>query len=74
MSFQDTLMNIVTIEDCPFGQDFYDIRCAWCDGLVDESQGFDEANNDKISHENDHGIYSDPDTGELWLDLEDSHK
>jgi hypothetical protein len=65
MSFQDTLMNIVTIDgEAPS----FVVECAWCDFQEDAGAYFDTANNIKIDHENEHGIYLDPDTGEMYCD------
>jgi hypothetical protein len=70
MSYQDTLMNVVYIKDCPMGGGWFDIRCARCgDLIVFETRDFDEANNVKIDHENEHGIFLDTEVGEgLYYD------
>ena len=66
MSFQDTLMNIVYIND--LDDDNINVKCSWCD-FSEFTLGLFSANNIKIDHENDHGIYLDPDTGEMYYDL-----
>lgn len=77
MSYQDTLMNVVYLVDDE--EPRINIYCSWCDndtgsdGLIGWRDNIDDANNMKITHENDHGIYSDPDTGELYHDPEDSY-
>jgi len=46
------------------------VRCSWCPWFTDAADIWD-ANNCVIDHQNEHGIYSDPDTGELYYDPEE---
>jgi hypothetical protein len=69
MSFQDTLMNVVYLEEYPDVDDVVYVLCSWCDPPeIGWRTHLTDANNLKIIHENDHGIYLDPDTGEMYYD------
>ena len=68
------LMNVVQVIEIPQRQKRFSIWCAWCnDWYAHKISTLYDANDIKISHENDHGIYLDPETGEMYHDPEDSY-
>jgi hypothetical protein len=70
MSHDDTLMDVVTVNEDEVAGDF-EVWCDWGCGLVGMADDLFTANDWKIDHENEHGIYADPDTGALYHDPED---
>ena len=58
------LMNVVRIVEFV---SFCWVDCQWCEFCA-ARKDFADANDCKIDHENQHGIFSDPDTGELYYD------
>lgn len=60
------LMNVVQVVE---KDDEFTIECSWCDdGDLAWVSDLWDANNAKISHENDHGIFLDGETGEMYYD------
>lgn len=71
MTNQDHLMNFIQIRACGSDDHRYDIVCSDC-GVIADTWYFDEANNAKIDHENQHGIFLDTIMGEgLYYDPEE---
>ena len=67
------LMNVVQVVDQTH-RNCSAVWCGWCfDWIADGVANLAGANDIKIDHENDHGIYLDPDTGALYHDPEDSY-